>query len=107
MNGEKMQIIATTTWDVQPAHFVEFMANCLKAKEIHERLGAELVRLVQSMAGPTPGLMYAMIFSNGAAFGSFIDATTTDEEWLAFWAEASQGNYATIISQSVGQDLLS
>ena len=42
------------------------------------------------MAGPTPGLMYAMIFSNGTAFGSFIDATISDEELLAFWAEASQ-----------------
>ncbi len=36
-----MQIIATTAGDVKPTHFVECMANCLKAKEIHERLGAE------------------------------------------------------------------
>ncbi|MCH2416536.1 MAG: hypothetical protein MK195_07215 [Acidimicrobiales bacterium] len=106
MNGANMQIIATTAWDVKPTHFVEFMANCLKAKEIHERLGAEQVRLVQSMAGPTPGLVYALIFPDGAAFGSFIDAIRTDEEWLAFWAEAA-GDYATIISQSVGTDLLS
>jgi len=41
-------------------------------------IGAHLVcSLVQSMAGPTPGLVYALIFPDGAAFGSFIDAIQT------------------------------
>jgi hypothetical protein len=60
------------------------------------------------MAGPVPALTYALMFPDGATYGAFIDTISTDEEWLAFWAEASAGErYATIVSQSVGTDLFS
>ena len=103
-----MKVLATTAWDVTPARVPDFLANCGRAAEIHRRLGAEAVHLIQSMAGPVPALTYAMVFPDGATYGAFIDAISADEEWLAFWAEASAGErYATMVSQSVGTDLFS
>ena len=103
-----MKVLATTAWDETPARVPDFLAKCGRAAEIHRRLGAEAVHLIQSMAGPVPGLTYALVFPDGATYGAFIDAISTDEEWLALWAEASAGErYATIVSQSVGTDLFS
>ena len=103
-----MKVLHTTAWDVSPARLGDFLANAQRASEIHQRLGAEATHLIQSMAGPAPAMTYAMVFPDGAAYGAFIDAINTDEEWLALLAEAFSGErYATILSQSLGTDLFS
>jgi hypothetical protein len=49
-----------------------------------------------------------MVFPDGAAYGAFLDAIRTDEEWLALWADVFSGEqYATVIAQSLGTDLFS
>ena len=96
----------TTAWDLTPARVPDFLTNCGRAAEIHRRLGAEAVHLIQSMAGPVPALTYALVFPDGATCGAFIDTISADEEWLTLWAEVAAGErYATIVAQSVGTDL--
>ena len=103
-----MKVLATTAWDVTPARVLDFVANCQRGAEIHRRLGVEVVHLVQSLAGPAPVFTYAMVFPDGAAYGAFLDAIRTDEEWLALWADVFSGEqYATVIAQSLGTDLFS
>ena len=103
-----MKVLATTSWDVTPARVPDFLANCGRTAEIHRRLGAEAVHLIQSVAGPVPALTYALVFPDGATYGAFIDAISADEEWLTLWAEVAAGErYATIVAQSVGTDLFS
>ena len=102
-----MKVVHTTAWDVRPGKVAEFMANCQQASEIQRRHGVEAIHLVQSFAGPLPVMTYAMVFPDGETFGKFMDSMPADPEWVAFMAAASADPSAKMVSQSLGQDLMS
>ena len=82
------QVLATTYWNVVPGKDLEFIEANKRAKKIHMRLGASNAMLQRVSVGVNSGqYIYNMVFESGAVYGKFVDAVSTDSEWIALWAE--------------------
>jgi hypothetical protein len=89
------QVLATTYWNVVPGKDLEFIETCKQGKKIHMRLGASNAMLQRVSVGVNSGqYIYNMVFESGAVYGKFMDAVSTDSEWMALWAEAVKQQFA-------------
>ena len=82
-----MTVMSVTQWKVRPGKMPEFIENCIRAKAIQERLGAQSVRMfMNTFAGLNAGMVtYAIEHENAEAQGAFSDKMNADAEWQEFW----------------------
>jgi hypothetical protein len=98
-----MTVMSVTQWKVRPGKMQEFLENCVRAKAIQERLGAQSVRMfMNTFAGPNAGMVtYAIEHENAESQGAFSDKMNADPEWLEFWQGVNNDNpSADMISNS-------
>lgn len=98
-----MAVMSVTQWKVRPGKTQEFFENCVRAKAIQERLGAQSVRMfMNTFAGPNAGTVtYAIEHENAEAQGAFSDKMNSDSEWQEFWQGVNNSDpSAEMISNS-------
>ncbi|MFN0096677.1 MAG: hypothetical protein ACKVVT_18120, partial [Dehalococcoidia bacterium] len=103
-----MAVFTNATWQVNPGRTADVLANMVRAKAIHERLGGQ-VSVIQSMYGGSNSgrLAYLIALPDMAALGAFNDAQAADAQWQQFVQEVlwAPNPSATLLANSVNQDL--
>jgi len=103
-----MAVLSTTFWRVNPGANAEFMQAAGEAKQIHQRMGAEVAMVTLSSAGSLTGsTAYSMNFADLGAWARFSDSALQDAEWQAWVAKymGSATPNATMLSQTTSTDL--
>jgi hypothetical protein len=87
---ETGRVIMVFQWRPDPGRGSEFVGLATRAKQIHEKLGAD----VSIEADEKGHVFYAMNFASWEAQGKFADALAGNEEWSAFQAEVAKNPVA-------------
>ncbi len=86
-----MAVLQVAQFRITPGRNQEFNANAAKAKNIHERLGAQVRVWAAVVAGPNTGLVtYSMQHQDWASYASFNEKLVADSEWQQFVANVIQ-----------------
>ncbi|HJL83017.1 MAG TPA: hypothetical protein QGF43_03795 [Acidimicrobiales bacterium] len=102
-----MKHLTQTTWEVAQGREGDFIKVCRRSTQIHQRLGAEKVLLLNNVAGPGHTMTYVCSFPDAVALGAFLEALPSDDDWRALGGEFVSDPPARMVSQHITQDLFS
>lgn len=95
--GRPMGAVMATQWRAKPGRMADFAAKVMESYEHIRRMGGT-PRAMQSVIGLHPmTMLVAVTFTDLDAYGAYADATATDAEWQAFWADAMADPTADMI----------
>lgn len=79
-----MTVSNLSQWQARPGRLNETLANAAAAKQIFEKLGAQVRAYQPLVAGPTTAnhLGFVTEFETMAAYAKFVAAVRTNEQWL-------------------------
>ena len=96
-----MALLQVAQFRITPGRNQEFNQNVARARQIHERLGAQVRVWMAMAAGPNTGLVtYSIQHQDLAAFAAFADKLAADPEWQQFVVNVVQSADPSGVMQS-------